>query len=753
MIEHIDKYFNPSGRVDSLSQIFDLIDIKQAQNESVITLKARFSHVFARLKMGGVAIDLALQVGFMLRALRTTYQGVVQDFRLGRHSLASATLQSVVEQCMSYDKDPWKGPVGKDGKPARTPSANAAGASGNKSNPYEVMASCSFGNHMSRWQAGCKDCSERCMICHNTLKKPAHHSKDCPILKQIRLKLVKRTPGNGGDAASRVGHEAPATAPEPTPPAAPVPATVKNGGSTGTIGAFMVATKAKSYDLGDEFDYEGKYEGLVFSGKTKSNASLYPHASHITAKITEDTHPPANPPPAMTSCCHSISSMDRTGVCTVQLPKQVIALLNNPPAHSIAFMSTKLRPRTSLLVADTGATDHMIPDKSAFNSYRPVTGRRVRMGNNLFAPILGTGSAVIALKGKHILIRDCLQVPALCNPLYSLRAHQCQHGCGFIGMHNLGMYIFFPSFIVEVNTTTDCHLSYKPIGWSSTMSSIDYVQPIQTCNSASTTVAIPPSPPAIIEDKDESKADNKDVIPDNVLPTYASHWLKKLPTPPSPTINLSLIPPPTYSVSLNALSREELIQRLYSVEHITPPPRPPSVHGEATSRGPPPMKLECMTEDDIITTLHHPNSCLPPVWPYDTPNSSDTKTTYTPEELNCLTGCRRFCNYQNIISTTKDGALLNTGKFSLSLGTYATIPKAPRGKAINRHQAKYLDIVHVNIAFGNCVSVRGFKFALIFIDRATRYDWTFGLKLLQHCNVRAAFLAFRDKAGAFARQF
>jgi hypothetical protein len=59
MIEHINKYFNPFGTVDSLSHIFDLIDIKQAQDESIITLKARFSCVFARLKMGGIAIDLA----------------------------------------------------------------------------------------------------------------------------------------------------------------------------------------------------------------------------------------------------------------------------------------------------------------------------------------------------------------------------------------------------------------------------------------------------------------------------------------------------------------------------------------------------------------------------------------------------------------------------------------------------------------------------------------------------------------------
>jgi hypothetical protein len=173
--------------------------------------------------------------------------------------------------------------------------------------------------------------------------------------------------------------------------------------------------------------------------------------------------------------------------------------------------------------------------------------------------------------------------------------------------------------------------------------------------------------------------------------------------------------------SLKALSRDELIQCLYSVKPITPPPHPPSVHGEVTSRGPPPTKLECMTEDEIITAIHHPNSCLSPVWPCDTPNSSDTKTTYTPEELHRLTGCRQFRNYQHIISMTKDGSLLNTGKFPLSLGTYATIPKAPRGKAIDKHQAKYLNIVHINIAFGDCVSVGGFKFALIFVNRATCY--------------------------------
>ena len=106
MISHIDQHFNPSGAVDSLGHIFDLSDIKQLEQESVITLKARFLKVLSALKMGGISIDSALHVGFMLGALLHPYHTVVQEFRFGRHSLSKASLQTVVEQCTNYDKDP-----------------------------------------------------------------------------------------------------------------------------------------------------------------------------------------------------------------------------------------------------------------------------------------------------------------------------------------------------------------------------------------------------------------------------------------------------------------------------------------------------------------------------------------------------------------------------------------------------------------------------------------------------------------------
>jgi hypothetical protein len=91
--------------------------------------------------MGGISIDSALQVGFMLHTLLSRYQAVIQEFRVGHHSLTAATLQTVVKQCINFDKGPWLGPVSKDGKVPRSPSANAAGTnSGNGGNAYDALA-------------------------------------------------------------------------------------------------------------------------------------------------------------------------------------------------------------------------------------------------------------------------------------------------------------------------------------------------------------------------------------------------------------------------------------------------------------------------------------------------------------------------------------------------------------------------------------------------------------------------------------
>ena len=98
------------------------------------------------------------------------------------------------------------------------------------------------------------------------------------------------------------------------------------------------------------------------------------------------------------------------------------------------------------------------------------------MGNKTVALVIGRGSAIISLNGKLVLICDVLHVPALRSPLYSLRAHFKQRGCGFIGDNTMGcMYVYFPTFILHVNDTHDCHLNYVLIGRDGQLSMLDYV--------------------------------------------------------------------------------------------------------------------------------------------------------------------------------------------------------------------------------------------------------------------------------------
>jgi hypothetical protein len=177
------------------------------------------------------------------------------------------------------------------------------------------------------------------------------------------------------------------------------------------------------------------------------------------------------------------------------------------------------------------------------------------MGNNSFAPILGYGTAIISLNGKRILIHNQLHVPALLNPLYCIRAHQQrQDGCGFLGLYGMGMYVFFPSFILEVDTTVDCHLSYESLGRLASLSSFNYVQPVTPQHLASKTTTLPSAPARIEPDDNEL-----------IAPTFAAHWPKKPPSLPPLDIDLSLIPTSKYLVKLKDMSQEELICCFYEM--------------------------------------------------------------------------------------------------------------------------------------------------------------------------------------------
>jgi hypothetical protein len=114
---------------------------------------------------------------------------------------------------------------------------------------------------------------------------------------------------------------------------------------------------------------------------------------------------------------------------------------------------------SGLVVAHTVAADHILPDALVFISYKRVTDLSLKMGNNSFVPVLSWGTAVFSLNRKCVLVRNVLHIPGLAIPLYSLRVHLHQRGCGFLGTFEDSFHVYFPSFVLLVDISSDCHFT------------------------------------------------------------------------------------------------------------------------------------------------------------------------------------------------------------------------------------------------------------------------------------------------------
>ena len=134
-------------------------------------------------------------------------------------------------------------------------------------------------------------------------------------------------------------------------------------------------------------------------------------------------------------------------------------------SHLSSHSATKCRSinSNSFAVADSGATDTMLPDYSAFISYRQQHNRWVTLGDTTKVPILGEGTAKIKLNGKTVILRRCLHVPELRNPLYSLRRHRHMPGCGTYSDYDHEAFILFPRFTLQIDDAVDNYISYEPI--------------------------------------------------------------------------------------------------------------------------------------------------------------------------------------------------------------------------------------------------------------------------------------------------
>jgi len=441
-----------------------------------------------------------------------------------------------------------------------------------------------------------------------------------------------------------------------------------------------------------------------------------PYASAVVGKPNNRVAP-YMPPPSDTTPPPSSTSV-------------VIASSHSHASHvAVSQVTTQ-----AVLIADSGATDHMWPDYSVFTSYKPLTNTFVTLANNTQAPALGIGSIKIMFDGHVVGVRNVLHVPALRIPLYSLRVHRSMKGCGFIG-DNDTYHVYFPSFVATVDDSIDSYVKYAPLGPSSTLP-FEYRQPR---HSSSSTVVSSPCPSGVPPPSSTSE-DTTSMV--HVIPSYDQDF------PPLP-------PPPPKSVSW----RPTLT--------MGPSPRPTSTPPAPTSRLKPssyPNPLDTSEAPTSTSTVRRitksslmaflPLNCEAPpaIRPCDTPNGSDTARHFTADQIYKLFGNRRFRNYANICVVAKDSKFINSGDPTPSLGEYSTIAKRAKGSTLPRPR-RALERVHLDIVFGDGLGRMGYRYALLLVDRATRFIWVFGLKSLHADAFISAFKQFRAEAGGLAVQF
>ncbi len=119
-------------------------------------------------------------------------------------------------------------------------------------------------------------------------------------------------------------------------------------------------------------------------------------------------------------------------------------------------------------------------------------------------------------------------------------------------------------------------------------------------------------------------------------------------------------------------------------------------------------------------------------------------TLWTPR----LPGWPRNCTASWVVVSFRTTKL--SYKSPPSLGFFAIIPKAKHGLPHDQTTYCYLNAVHMDIAFGNCLSVGSFHYALILVDRATKNNWTFWLQTLSSECILSALCLFQSLTGSLA---
>ena len=103
MLQVLEDNFHPSSISNTFTTLLSLFNDKQSDKEGIHESRSHFKGHFSTLSRSSVAIPQILQVMIFLRALRSRYQDLLNQFASKQKDLSVATIDSVIADAKFMD--------------------------------------------------------------------------------------------------------------------------------------------------------------------------------------------------------------------------------------------------------------------------------------------------------------------------------------------------------------------------------------------------------------------------------------------------------------------------------------------------------------------------------------------------------------------------------------------------------------------------------------------------------------------------
>ena len=208
MLAVLDQRCCPDTLANAFSTLMTRFNNVQGPSEPILEFCSRFDGMVLNMSWSQIFLPPILLVMLFLRALHSHYSDILDQFWSRNKILEAATIDSVVEDARYHNEFKL---VGSDKKGGPTPKAAAANIDRPGKEwalPFEWLSTYTTKGIETRWERAIAGMGI-CPICH-CADKPWHIPANCPILKDLNLKLVNGPP-------SSAPHLAPSPAPVPAP--------------------------------------------------------------------------------------------------------------------------------------------------------------------------------------------------------------------------------------------------------------------------------------------------------------------------------------------------------------------------------------------------------------------------------------------------------------------------------------------------------------------------------------------------------